>query len=505
MKRFILLAIALLIGISFVGATELADYGNSTTFTVNNTPWVGTMSNYPIKYILSNASGISGYYGSDNVVYTNGTTRADWADIRPTDGSGNTLSFWPETNTQTEKNLTVWVKHTTIEVGNTTQAKWYYGNSSQSTGTGNGYNVCLLFDDFPGTSLNTTQWYSYTAYGSTSISGGIATIASTYWDYYYLQSTSAFSFGRNTSLRQRYKSLHHSSGTYFENPGWSAGGAGYNAIGAIFSAAGGGSFDTWSGGGSIWSGYTANTWYVVDMDRNFSTNMFRINNALDYTVASGNAATYKVSYETASASSGATQYVDWVCVRPYYSPEPFTSNYMQTSNGLVSSFTSNVSTGAAPLAVKLTDTSSGSPTGWKWSVTNTTPGNNTPIYFATTQNPEIILGGGNWQFSLNASNAVSWDLSDQVTFVNLTIGEIAPLAAFTASRRVLIFPGTVQFTDASTNAPTAWNWSFGDGTYSNVRNASHQYVKRGRWMALLTASNGAGSGTNSTTIWLIGG
>jgi PKD repeat protein len=76
---------------------------------------------------------------------------------------------------------------------------------------------------------------------------------------------------------------------------------------------------------------------------------------------------------------------------------------------------------------------------------------------------------------------------------------------FTKSRGVLIFPGSVQFNDTSLNTPTAWNWSFGDGTYSEVRNASHQYVKRGRWAVLLNTSNTAGYNTNTSNVWIIGG
>jgi len=38
-----------------------------------------------------------------------------------------------------------------------------------------------------------------------------------------------------------------------------------------------------------------------------------------------------------------------------------------------------------------------------------------------------------------------------------------PLANFTADVTDGCKPLTVNFTDTSTNSPTAWNWSFGDG------------------------------------------
>jgi PKD repeat protein len=171
------------------------------------------------------------------------------------------------------------------------------------------------------------------------------------------------------------------------------------------------------------------------------------------------------------------------------------------------SFTVNATTGISPLAVGFTDTSTNTPTAWNWSYMNTTPGNNTPVYWSTTQNPSQVFGDGNWLISLNASNSVGYNLSAQTTWINVTNGEgaIPPLAMFTQNFWVVLFPRPVQFNDTSTNTPTAWNWSFGDGKYSDVQNATHQYVKRGRWTVLLNASNTAGYSTNTSTVWILGG
>jgi len=176
-----------------------------------------------------------------------------------------------------------------------------------------------------------------------------------------------------------------------------------------------------------------------------------------------------------------------------------------TMQDLVANFTINATSGTAPLAVAVVDTSPGSPIAWNYSVTNVT-GNNTPIYFSTSQNPTVTLDVGNWSFALNASNATSYSLSTQVTFVNVTsAGGSAPLAMFTKNLAVVIFPRPIQFNDTSTNTPTAWNWSFGDDKYSNSQNPTHQYVKRGRWSVLLNASNSAGFSTNTSTVWILGG
>ncbi len=53
----------------------------------------------------------------------------------------------------------------------------------------------------------------------------------------------------------------------------------------------------------------------------------------------------------------------------------------------------------------------------------------------------------------------------------------------------------VAFTDLSTNVPTTWEWSFGDGnvTNSTVKNPIHTYLATGNYTVSLNASNAGGS------------
>jgi len=51
----------------------------------------------------------------------------------------------------------------------------------------------------------------------------------------------------------------------------------------------------------------------------------------------------------------------------------------------------------------------------------------------------------------------------------------------------------VSFTDVSSNTPTSWNWSFGDGIYSELQNPTHSYTRSGFKNVALTATNSAGS------------
>jgi|GEM_PF-6133687 len=58
-------------------------------------------------------------------------------------------------------------------------------------------------------------------------------------------------------------------------------------------------------------------------------------------------------------------------------------------------------------------------------------------------------------------------------------------------------PLEVQFTDASENNPTQWYWQFGDGTTATQQNPAHTYEEAGIYTVSLTATNQAGSSTET--------
>jgi PKD repeat protein len=70
---------------------------------------------------------------------------------------------------------------------------------------------------------------------------------------------------------------------------------------------------------------------------------------------------------------------------------------------------------------------------------------------------------------------------------------VAPVASFTASAVTGRRPLVVQFTDASTNTPTSWAWSFGDGNTSTAQNPVHTFNAPGLYIVSLTATNASGS------------
>jgi M6 family metalloprotease-like protein len=84
--------------------------------------------------------------------------------------------------------------------------------------------------------------------------------------------------------------------------------------------------------------------------------------------------------------------------------------------------------------------------------------------------------------------------------VNISAATVnPPVANFTASSTTITAGQSVTFTDTSTNNPTGWSWSFNGGTPSSStsQNPTVTYNTAGTYSVSLTASNSAGSNTNT--------
>lgn len=68
----------------------------------------------------------------------------------------------------------------------------------------------------------------------------------------------------------------------------------------------------------------------------------------------------------------------------------------------------------------------------------------------------------------------------------------APVANFTATNP---YGGFAQFTNTSTNNPTSYSWTFGDGGTSTAANPNHTYAANGTYNVCLTVTNAGGSNT----------
>ena len=91
-----------------------------------------------------------------------------------------------------------------------------------------------------------------------------------------------------------------------------------------------------------------------------------------------------------------------------------------------------------------------------------------------------------------ASNTIT-----RTGYITVSKSDSAPVANFVANVTSGTIPLSVQFVDSSTNTPTSWVWSFGDGGSSTVQNPSHTYTSPGTYTVTLTATSAAGSNTLS--------
>ena len=174
----------------------------------------------------------------------------------------------------------------------------------------------------------------------------------------------------------------------------------------------------------------------------------------------------------------------------------FCSNIYFRAILIETSFTSNVTSGVNQVSVQFNDTSTNDPIAWNWSFNNVV-GNNTDIIFSTSKNASHTFGIGNFSIQLNITNTTSYSKSQSTYFINVTSDAITPVTNFTSNITGGYPAFTVFFNDTSNNTPIAWNWSFGDGTFSEDQNATHIYNALignayGAYTVSLNASNAGG-------------
>jgi PKD repeat protein len=157
----------------------------------------------------------------------------------------------------------------------------------------------------------------------------------------------------------------------------------------------------------------------------------------------------------------------------------------------VASFSSNVVSGYAPLNVILTDTSTNTPTSWNWNFGDGTTNS------AQKNSAHTYSKAGSYAVTLTVSNAAGSNMVRKTSYITATTLR-APIVALSANVTSGTAPLTILFSDKSTGNSISWSWSFGDGTYSTVKNPVHSYTKKGKYTVSLTVRNAQGSSTSTT-------
>ncbi len=158
----------------------------------------------------------------------------------------------------------------------------------------------------------------------------------------------------------------------------------------------------------------------------------------------------------------------------------------------VASFSASLTSGKAPLNVKFTDTSTGTPTKWQWNF-----GDGSKSFL---KNPTHKYSkAGIYTVSLTVKNAAGSNTLTKKDYIKIVT---KPVASFSASPTSGKVPLKVQFTDKSTGFPTSWKWTFGDGTTSTKQNPTHKYSKAGKYTVSLTVKNAMGSNTVTKTEYI---
>ncbi len=153
----------------------------------------------------------------------------------------------------------------------------------------------------------------------------------------------------------------------------------------------------------------------------------------------------------------------------------------------VANFTTNVTSGYAPLSVQFTDQSANA-SSWNWDFGDGST--------STLQSPvHTYATAGNFTVNLTVSNAKG--TASRIATINVSNSSNVLAAVFSASVNSGSAPLNVNFTDLSTGAPTSWKWTFGDGGTSTDKNPAHTYNKTGLYSVTLTVSKTGSS--NSVT------
>jgi PKD repeat protein len=137
------------------------------------------------------------------------------------------------------------------------------------------------------------------------------------------------------------------------------------------------------------------------------------------------------------------------------------------------------------LQINFQDNSTHSPTGWFWTFGDGSS--------SAQQNPaHSYASPGTYLVCLTAESICG----SNTACSQITVSCSSPQPAFSVQKDEL----TASFTDASTNNPTSWFWTFGDGNTADIQNPVHTFSQPGTYTVCLEAGSLCGSSTDCETV-----
>jgi len=482
----VLCVLLLLVGGVQAWGEDMGAWDYRKEFTINNTG--SELTNYQVMFTVNRSAGSD----SGTTVYLNGKCEEDYDDVRFVMADDTTLyNYWIESSSSTV--ASIWVNFTSLPTGDTT-AYLYYGNAAAAA-VSDGGATFPFFDDFTGTALDTSKWsatlisYNYGT-GTIVISGGQLTLTQTGGATRGVSMRSAAALASD-GYTIRYKVDARSAGVSTGQ---------LRVILSDTTSADPGKFGTYFsqidnnivylhygfgvGNPSAAETFSTSTPAVWECQCRVSNPTLKKDGTTKCT-GSGTPSAPPGNYLRIWVYDTNTQTkFDWILVRKYTATEPTVSAWgseEESPGSLTVDFTGLPITGYVPLTVYFTDASIGynvTLDTWAWSFGDTSMNSTqqNPAHTYTTSGLyTVILTVTNTSFSKTNTTA-------KTAYINATVNPDTPTADFTTTETCGNVGDTFYFIDFSTGGGLyAWNWSFGDGSYSEMRNPTHQYAGEGTY------------------------